>query len=76
MIINERRGSAHFLYQKREVGPGAGVGLSNVRQRLEALYGSRGVLQAAPLARGFLAMVRLPLQRAATVTPLRSKAAA
>ena len=59
-----------------EVRPGAGVGLSNVRQRLEALYGSRGVLQAAPLARGFLAMVRLPLQRAATVTPLRSKAAA
>jgi hypothetical protein len=33
-----------------------------VRLRLEALYGPRGVLQAAPLARGFLAMVRLPLQ--------------
>ena len=58
-----------------EVRPGAGVGLGNVRMRLEALYGPRGVLQAAPLARGFLAMVRLPLQRA-TVTPIRSKAAA
>jgi signal transduction histidine kinase len=42
--------------------PGAGVGLRNVRLRLEALYGERGVLQATPLARGFLAMVRMPIQ--------------
>ncbi len=59
-----------------EVRPGAGVGLNNVRQRLEALYGARGVLQATPLTRGFLAMVRLPLQRSATITPLRRKSAA
>lgn len=59
-----------------DVRPGAGVGLNNVRQRLEALYGPRGALQATPLARGFLAMVRLPLQRSAAVTPLRRKSAA
>ncbi|KRB42515.1 sensor histidine kinase [Phenylobacterium sp. Root700] len=45
-----------------EVRPGAGVGLRNIRLRLETLYGPRGALQAAPLDRGFLAMVRLPLQ--------------
>lgn len=45
-----------------EVRPGAGVGLRNIRLRLETLYGLRGALQAAPLDRGFLAMVRLPLQ--------------
>ncbi len=45
-----------------EVRPSAGVGLRNVRMRLETLYGARGVLQATPLARGFLAMVRMPLQ--------------
>jgi signal transduction histidine kinase len=40
---------------------GMGVGLTNVRQRLEVLYGVRGVLQAAPRERGFLVLVRLPL---------------
>jgi sensor histidine kinase YesM len=45
-----------------EVRPGAGVGLRNIRLRLETLYGPRGLLQATPLARGFLAMIRLPLQ--------------
>ena len=45
-----------------ESRPGAGVGLRNIRLRLEALYGARGVLQATPLAHGFLAMVRMPLQ--------------
>ncbi len=41
---------------------GMGVGLTNVRQRLEVLYGARGVLQAAPRERGFLVLVRLPLK--------------
>lgn len=45
-----------------EARPGAGVGLRNIRLRLEALYGARGALQATPLAHGFLAMVRMPLQ--------------
>jgi signal transduction histidine kinase len=46
---------------------GTGVGLQNIRQRLEALYGARGVLQATGRERGFLAMVRLPLQWTAPV---------
>lgn len=41
---------------------GMGVGLTNVRQRLEVLYGPRGVLQAAPRERGFLVLVRIPLK--------------
>lgn len=41
---------------------GLGVGLNNVRQRLEVLYGARGVLQAAPRERGFLVLVRIPLK--------------
>ena len=42
--------------------PGTGVGLHNIRQRLEALYGPRGALQTTPREQGFLALVRLPLQ--------------
>lgn len=41
---------------------GMGVGLTNVRQRLEVLYGARGVLQAAPRERGFLVLIRIPLR--------------
>jgi len=41
---------------------GMGVGLTNVRQRLEVLYGACGVLQAAPRERGFLVLVRVPLK--------------
>ena len=44
-----------------EPARGAGVGLRNIRQRLEVLYGARGVLQTTARERGFLAMVRLPL---------------
>jgi signal transduction histidine kinase len=40
---------------------GAGVGLRNIRQRLEALYGERGMLQTTARERGFLALLRLPL---------------
>jgi hypothetical protein len=47
-----------------------GVGLTNVRQRLEVLYGARGVLQAAPRERGFLVLLRIPLRLdPAVVTP-------
>ncbi|HEX8233382.1 MAG TPA: histidine kinase [Caulobacteraceae bacterium] len=42
---------------------GTGVGLHNVRARLEALFGARGSLEATPRAKGFLAVVRLPLTR-------------
>lgn len=46
-----------------EPAPGGGVGLKNIRQRLEVLYGPRGVLQTTARERGFLAMVRMPLIR-------------
>ncbi|PAX08415.1 sensor histidine kinase [Sphingomonas lenta] len=46
-----------------EVKPGTGVGLANIRQRLAVLYGARGSLEAVRRERGFLAIVRLPLQR-------------
>lgn len=43
------------------VKPGTGVGLANVRQRLEVLYGQRGALLAEPMPRGFRVILRLPL---------------
>lgn len=41
---------------------GMGVGLNNVRQRLQVLFGARGVLQATPRERGFLVLIRMPLR--------------
>lgn len=46
-----------------EPAQGGGVGLKNIRQRLEVLYGPRGALQTTARERGFLAMVRMPLIR-------------
>lgn len=46
------------------VRSGTGVGLTNIRQRLEVLHGARGTLQATPLPRGYRATVRLPLVQA------------
>ena len=44
--------------------PGAGVGLQNVKARLEVLYGERGVLEAGRLpGGGFRAVLRFPLER-------------
>jgi len=45
-----------------EPAKGAGVGLHNVRQRLDVLYGPRAVIQTTARERGFLAMIRIPLQ--------------
>lgn len=41
---------------------GMGVGLNNVRQRLEVLFGDQGHLRAAPRERGFEVLVRMPLR--------------
>ena len=41
-----------------------GVGLRNVRGRLEALYGPAGTLEAGPGETGFVAVLRMPLRRA------------
>ncbi len=49
------------------VARGTGLGLANVRQRLEVLHGARGSLETLRRERGFLAVVRLPLQRSVGV---------
>lgn len=41
---------------------GTGVGLANVRRRLDALYGDRAAIEAKPLERGYAVMIRLPLE--------------
>ncbi len=41
-----------------------GLGLTNIRQRLEVLFGERGVLQAGAKDRGFRVEVRMPLRLA------------
>jgi LytS/YehU family sensor histidine kinase len=47
--------------------PEAGVGLANVRARLETLYGSNAHLEIAPRPTGgVVASVRLPFRRGAT----------
>ena len=43
---------------------GTGVGLRNVRGRLEALYGAEGSLEAGAGETGFTATLRMPLRRA------------
>lgn len=43
---------------------GTGVGLRNVRERLDAVYGSRGSLETMQRDAGFIAIVRLPLELA------------
>ncbi len=47
--------------QDKDMRPGTGVGIANVRQRLEALYGAAGSLRTEKRARGFVAIARLPL---------------
>jgi signal transduction histidine kinase len=51
-----------------DVRKGTGVGLANVRQRLDVLYGERGTLRAEPLPHGFRASVRFPLAPAEALT--------
>lgn len=44
--------------------PGLGIGLANIRNRLEAMYGREGALNIGPREpRGFAAVIRLPLAR-------------
>lgn len=46
-----------------EIKSGTGVGLANVRQRLQVLYGGRASVDTVRREGGFLAVIRLPLQR-------------
>lgn len=43
---------------------GTGVGIANIRERLATLYGGRGRLDTITRERGFVAIARLPLERA------------
>jgi sensor histidine kinase YesM len=45
--------------------PSSGIGLAAIRERLEVLYGPRGVLVAEPKDPGFTVVLRLPLSGAA-----------
>jgi len=47
----------------RVVG-GTGLGLANVRKRLEAFYGEEARIEAGPVERGFAVDLTLPLRRA------------
>lgn len=49
--------------QEKDARPGTGVGIANIRQRLQTLYGAAGSLETLKRDRGFLAIARLPLQR-------------
>lgn len=49
--------------QEKHRTPGTGVGIANVRQRLETLYGAKGSLETRKRERGFVAVARLPLDR-------------
>ncbi|MGR4893261.1 sensor histidine kinase [Sphingopyxis sp. LARHCG72] len=53
--------------QETDARPGTGVGLANVRQRLETLYGAAGSLETLKRERGFLAIARLPLAQRSEV---------
>ena len=55
--------------------PGTGVGLGNVRRRLEALYGAQGAVETFPGETGYLALVRMPLRRAEAPPRLQPTAA-
>lgn len=44
------------------ISAGTGVGLENLRQRLQVLHGNRARLQTEHLARGFRASIRVPLE--------------
>jgi sensor histidine kinase YesM len=69
VILVEDNGAGPKLTEPR---PGQGVGLRNIRARLEVLYGRAGALEAAPREHGFLAMIRLPLQWTAPRTAVEA----
>jgi len=45
------------------VSSGTGVGIANIRQRLATLYGARGSLQTLKREYGYLAVLRVPIER-------------
>jgi hypothetical protein len=69
-ITAERSGGELRLHVENSFAPtqvakpdGFGIGLSNVRQRLNALYGMRGALEASPAGAGWWrSSINLPLE--------------
>lgn len=73
LIISAQREEQHLKVTVRDNGPGfssvqgTGVGLSNIRQRLEAIYGNRAWLEVGALAEGgFVASIVVPFPAADT----------
>ena len=52
--------------------PGTGVGIPNIRQRLQTLYDDQGTLETARRERGFVSILRLPLTRRRAHLPERA----
>lgn len=48
---------------EKNMRPGTGLGIANVRQRLQTLYGSLGSLETSKREGGFIAVTRFPLER-------------
>jgi signal transduction histidine kinase len=48
---------------EKHARPGTGVGIANIRRRLETLYGAAGGLETIKRERGFVATARLPFRR-------------
>ncbi len=57
LSVEDDGGSAHG-----SAGGGLGIGLSNARQRLTALYGDDAQLESAPLQHGWRSVIRVPWQ--------------
>jgi LytS/YehU family sensor histidine kinase len=55
--VEDDGGSTHG-----SAGGGLGIGLSNARQRLMALYGDDARLDSAPLEHGWRSVIRVPWQ--------------
>jgi hypothetical protein len=69
IVVGARRVGAQMVLWVEDDGgavhgaqAGLGIGLSNVRQRLDAIYGEHARLQSGDTARGWLSAVHLPYQ--------------
>ncbi len=76
LTISAAREERHLRVTVMDNGPGfssvqgTGVGLSNIRQRLEAIYGSRAWLEVGALADGgFVASIVVPFPDGAMAAP-------
>jgi signal transduction histidine kinase len=64
LSVEDDGGSVHG-----NAGSGLGIGLSNARQRLAALYGDDARLDSAPLEHGWRSVIRVPLQEDLALDP-------